>query len=58
MLLDSPISVTGDEGEMQKLARRYWPMLKGNVTEAWVYPMGWNFYFAGPRLIDITQYLS
>jgi hypothetical protein len=58
MLLDSPISVTADEGEMQKLARRYWPMLKGNVTEAWVYPMGWNFYFAGPRLIDITQYVT
>ena len=58
MLLDSPIAVTSDEGEMQKLARRYWPMLKGNVTEAWVYPMGWNFYFAGPRLVDITQYVS
>jgi hypothetical protein len=58
MLLDSPVAVTTDEGQMQKLARRYWPMLKGNVTEAWVYPMGWNLYFAGPRLVDITQYSS
>src|SRR5262249_35973569 len=25
-------------GEMEKLARRYWPYIKGNATEAWVYP--------------------
>jgi hypothetical protein len=56
MLIDSPIAITSDEGEMEKLARRFWPLLKGNVTEAWVYPQGWNLYFAGPRLVDITQY--
>jgi hypothetical protein len=56
LLLDAPVSVTGSEAEMEKLARRYWPQLKGNVTEAWIYPLGWNLYFAGSRLVDITQY--
>ena len=56
LLLDAPLGVTGDQGEMEKLARRFWPLLKGNVTEAWAYPMGWNLYFAGSRLLDITQY--
>jgi hypothetical protein len=56
MLLDAPAAVTTDQTEMEKLARRYWPVMKGSVTEAWVYPMGWNLYFAGSRLVDITQY--
>ena len=55
MLLDAPIGITSDQAEMEKLARRYWPLLKGNVTEAWAYPLGWNLYFAGSRLVDITQ---
>ncbi len=57
ILLGPPDSVTTDPGEMEKLARRYWPAIQGNATEAWVYPLGWRFYFAGPRVIDITQYL-
>jgi hypothetical protein len=56
LLLDAPVVVTSSEADMEKLARRYWPLMKGNVTEAWVYPMGWNLYFAGSRLVDITQY--
>jgi hypothetical protein len=58
MLLGAPLATTGDQGEMEKLARRYWPQIKGNVTEAWVYPLGWSLYFAGQRLVDITQYLE
>ena len=56
LLLEAPVAITGNETEMEKLARRYWPALKGNVTEAWIYPLGWNLYFAGSRLSDITQY--
>ena len=41
----------------QKLARRYWPYIKDNATEAWVYPDGWNLYFKDSTLVDITQYL-
>jgi hypothetical protein len=56
ILLGPPVTVTGDPGEMEKAARRYWPMIKGNATEAWLYQLGWTFYFAGQRLVDITQY--
>ena len=57
ILLGAPVSLTLDQAEMAKLARRYWPEMQGNVTEAWVYPLGWSFFFAGPRLVEITQYL-
>jgi len=57
ILLGPPLAVSNDAGQIEKVARRYWPMIQGNATEVWVYPLGWNFYFAGPRLIDITQYL-
>ena len=29
-----------------------------HVTEAWVYDLGWRFFFAGPKLFTITQYLE
>jgi hypothetical protein len=57
ILLGAPAIVSGDQGNMEKIARGYWPAIKGNATEVWVYPLGWNMFFAGPRLIDITQYL-
>jgi len=57
ILLGAPVSVTGDQAQMEKVARRYWSDIKGNATELWVYPLGWNMFFAGQRLIDITQYV-
>ena len=57
ILLGPPLARTTDEAEMEKLARRYWPYIKGNATEAWVYPDGWNLYFKDSKLVDITQYL-
>lgn len=57
ILLDVPVATTTDAAEMEKLARAYWPLIKGNATEAWVYPLGWSLYFAGGRLVDMTQYL-
>jgi hypothetical protein len=58
ILLGAPDATTADQMAMEKLARRFWPQLKGNVTEAWVYPLGWNIFYAGPRVVDITQYLE
>lgn len=58
ILLGPPEIVTTDNGQMEKLARRYWGTIKGNATEAWSYPLGWSFFFAGPRVVDITQYLE
>jgi hypothetical protein len=56
ILLGPPIGRTTDEAEMEKLARRYWPSIKGNATEAWVYPEGWRLYFKDSVVVDITQY--
>jgi hypothetical protein len=57
ILLGPPVRVTGDQGQMEKIARGYWAAVRGNATEAWVYPLGWNLFFAGQKLIDITQYV-
>jgi hypothetical protein len=57
ILLGPPVLVSADQAQMEKIARGYWPTIKGNATEVWVYPMGWNMFFAGQRLVDITQYL-
>jgi hypothetical protein len=57
ILLGAPDKVSGDQAQMQAIARRYWSEIEGNATEVWVYPLGWNFFFAGPKLVDITQYV-
>jgi hypothetical protein len=57
ILLGPPEGTTSDPAEMEKLARQYWPAVKARAKEAWVYPLGWRFYFAGDRVVDITQYL-
>jgi hypothetical protein len=56
ILLGAPQQTTTDAAEMEKLAGKYWPDVKPEATEAWVYPLGWRLYFAGARLVDITQY--
>ena len=58
ILLGPPLAVSADQNHMQQLARRYWPLIQGNATEVWVYPVGWNLFFAGQRLVDITQFVA
>ena len=58
ILLGAPAYVVTGDGDLEKLARKFWPQIKGNATEAWVYPIGWSLYFAGPRLVDITRYVE
>jgi hypothetical protein len=57
ILLGAPVSVSGDQAQIEKIARGYWSSIKGNATEVWVYPLGWNLFFAGAKLVDITQYV-
>jgi len=57
ILIGPPVTVSADQNEMEKIARGYWSTIKGNATEVWVYPQGWNLFFAGQRLVDITQYV-
>jgi hypothetical protein len=40
---------------MEKLAKKYWPEIKTEAKEAWVYPTGWHLFFADDRVVDITQ---
>ena len=57
ILLGPPTKKTTDAAEMEKGARKYWPDLKDRAKEAWAYPLGWYFYFAEDRVIDITRYV-
>lgn len=57
ILLGAPAATVKDAAEIEKLARRFWPLIKPkNVTEAWLYPRGWRLYFSDARVVDITQY--
>jgi len=56
ILLGPPDFVSADQAIMEKVARGYWSLIQGNATEVWGYPLGWNLYFAGQGLVDITQY--
>lgn len=57
VLLGAPAAAVKDAAEIEKLARRYWPLIKPkNVTEAWLYPQGWRLYFSDSKVVDITQY--
>jgi hypothetical protein len=57
ILLGRPTKMTTESAEMEKLARRYWPDVKDRAKEAWTYPLGWYFYFAEDRVVDIIQYV-
>ena len=58
ILLGRPMGTTKDPAEMEKLARAYWPAVKGSeAEEAWIYPAGWRLYFKDTTVVDITQYL-
>jgi hypothetical protein len=56
ILLGAPQRTATEAAEMEKLARKYWPEIQPNATEAWTYPLGWCLYFSDARLVDITQY--
>jgi hypothetical protein len=59
LLIGAPTLTARDAGEIEKLARQYWPGVKpNNPTEAWLYPQGWRLFFYDARLVDITQYLE
>ena len=58
ILLGPPIAVSSDQAHLEQLARRYWPLIQGHAPEVWIYPLGWNLFFSGPRLVDITQYFA
>jgi hypothetical protein len=56
ILLGAPTETVTDRERLEKLARKYWPDIRDRAQEAWLYPLGWTFYFEGDRLVDLTQY--
>ncbi len=54
LLAGAPYEATRDEAQMQAAARQFWPAVKQRAREMWVYPGGWQFYFEGDRLVDLT----
>ena len=56
LLLGKPQEVTDNPARMEVLARKFWPEVKPQAKEAWIYPEGWTLYFDGDALADITRY--
>ena len=54
LLAGVPNEATQDEAQMRAAARQFWPGVKERAKEMWVYPGGWQFYFEGDRLVDLT----
>jgi hypothetical protein len=54
LLAGAPYEETRDEGQMKTAAQQFWPAVKERAREMWVYPGGWQFYFGGDRLVDLT----
>jgi hypothetical protein len=56
LLAGAPELTTREEAPMQMAARQFWPAIKQRAKEMWVYPGGWQFYFDGDRLVDLTVF--
>jgi outer membrane protein assembly factor BamE (lipoprotein component of BamABCDE complex) len=57
ILLGAPVEMITDRAQLEKVARKYWPEIRDRAQEAWVYPLGWNLYFDGDQVVDVTQYV-
>ena len=56
LLAGTPKETTQEEEPMRTAARQFWPAVKQRAKEMWVYPGGWQFYFDGDRLVDLTVF--
>ncbi len=56
LLLGTPQEMTDDPARMERLAQKFWPLVKEQAKEAWTYPEGWTLYFDGDTLADITRF--
>lgn len=56
-LLDTPDATVTDAREMERLARAFWPQIKGKASEVRLYPPGWRIFVNEGRVVDLVQYL-
>ncbi len=54
VLVGAPDAVVSDEKLMETAARQFWPEVRTHAKEMWTYPAGWQLYFDGDRLADLT----
>ena len=57
VLLGDPDSTVTDAAEMEKLARVYWPQIKGKASEVLVYPGGWRFFVKDGQVVDLVRWV-
>ncbi len=54
LLAGPPDALTSDRSLMEAAAKQFWPEIGKGAREMWVYPAGWQLYFDGDRLVDLT----
>jgi hypothetical protein len=54
LLAGTPDGTTREEPVMKAAARKFWPAIQPRAKEMWIYPGGWQLYFDGDRLADVT----
>ena len=57
VLLGQPDATVTDTAEMEKLARVYWPEIKGKATEVLVYPGGWRIFVKDGSVVDLVRWV-
>lgn len=54
LLLGPPDAIATDEATMKLAAETFWPEIGRRAKEMWIYPPGWQLYFEGERVVDVT----
>lgn len=54
LLVGLPEAIVADEKLMEAAAKQFWPEVRKSAKEMWTYPAGWQLYFDGDRLVDLT----
>jgi hypothetical protein len=54
LLAGPPDGTTREAPVMKAAAKEFWPAIQPRAQEMWIYPGGWQLYFDGDRLADVT----
>ena len=54
LLVGPPVGMTQEGPRMQEAAKQFWPAIREQAKEMWVYPGQWSLYFNGDQLVDLT----
>ena len=54
LLAGLPTATTEDRAQMQAAAQQFWSDVSQHAKQMWTYPGGWQFYFDGDHLVDLT----